>query len=559
MFWSKIWFFLTALVAGAAITVALILPRPAERQRLADERERVVTACDVLNILLESNARSRVDLAGTFARSEIDVAQVLAPASLESDVSADANKTARTLANQLVESTAGDKPEFVILIDGRGRAVGRVGIHEDRYGDTMAGYHLVDDALDGYMRDDLWLIDDKLYLVAGAPVIANRWAGAVVIGHEVDKELADRLVGQLGVDFVVYAGGQPVATTNPVEIHSEVQRAYAEEGGKETPVIQDCRQNTPFDVVTGSETYTALVARLPGEAGTQGAFFAVFVARPASLGLMGTLDAVNKEDIAFGSFPWILLGIGLIAALGLGIFLMIFEVDRPLRRLSKDSVLLAQGDAKRLDEERHRSHYGSIARSVNIFIDKSKREARSGTQPSVNPLPPVGPGGPSGGAGKPPPPSEFKFSDTSPGNPRKPSSGGPPRRAPTAPGERPALPGAPPARAPTNPPPGAPPPLRAMRTESGITAIDDIFAPGAAESGEIRLGDESHRGLYEEFLALKRQCGEPTANLTYEKFAGKLRASRDALIAKHNCRDVKFQVYIRDGAAALKAKPVGLP
>src|SRR5690606_42060654 len=98
-----------------------------------------------------------------------------------------------------------DKPDFSSLVAARGRVVARVGVHDDRYGDTLAGYFLVDDALDGYMRDDLWLLGGKLYLVAGAPVIGNRWAGAVIIGHEMDKELADRVVGQLGVHLVVYA------------------------------------------------------------------------------------------------------------------------------------------------------------------------------------------------------------------------------------------------------------------------------------------------------------------------------------------------------------------
>lgn len=549
MFWSKIWFFLTAVIAAAAVTIALMLPRPAQRQRLADERQRVITACDVINILLGTNARSRVDLAGTFARSEIDVAAVLAPATLSDGISGEANQTARTVAMQLLDSTTGDKPDFVILVDGRGRVVARVGVHDDRYGDTMAGYFLVDDALDGYMRDDLWTIDGKLYLVAAAPVLGNRWAGAVIIGHAMDQELARRLVGQLGVDLVVYAAGQPVATTNPVEIHGEAVRRYAELSSAETPVPEDCRNSESFDIVTGSETYTALVARMPGEAGEQGAFFAVFVARPATLGLGGTLDAVTQGDIGFGNFPWILLGLGLIAAVGIGVGLMILEVDRPVRRLSADAVKLAQGVAERLDDERHRGHYGSIARAVNIYVDKVKREARPAPAASPAALPPVTP------AFTPPPPSEFKFTDTKPrpgpgGAPGLP--GAPPVAAPPpAPGLAGGLPGAPPL------PAGAPPPPRVRdRSHSGITAIEDVLAPGAAESGEISLVDDSFRTLFEEFIALKRECGESTASLSYEKFASKMRASRDSLMAKHGCDEVKFQLYVRDGRAAVKAKPV---
>jgi hypothetical protein len=546
VFWSKIWFFLTAVIAAAAITIALMLPRPAERQRLADERQRVVTACDVINILLGTNARSRVDLAGTFARSEIDVSAVLAPATLAGDISAEANQTARTVATQLLDSTTGDKPDFVILVDARGRVVARVGIHDDRYGDVLAGYFLVDDTLDGYVRDDLWVLDDTLYLVAGAPVFGNRPAGAVIIGHAMDKELAERLVGQLGVHLVVYAGQKPVATTNPVEIHQEAVSAYAALSSAETPVQDDCRNSKAFDIVTRSETYTALVARLPGEAGQQGAFLSVFVERPATLGLGGTLAAVTRDDIGFGSFPWILLGLGLIGALAVGVGLMIIEVDRPLRRLSGEAVKLAQAVVERLDEERHRGHYGSIARSVNIYVDKVQREARALSQPGMDPLARVAPPVPVAPAYTPPPPSEFKFTDSRDS-----------RSRPASRGSAPALPGAPPPPPLGSMPPGnMPPSLRRDHSHSGITAIEDVLAPGATDSGEISLVDDSFRTLFEEFVALKRQCGESTASVTYGKFAGKMRASRDALMAKHGCDEVKFQVYVREGKAAVKAKPV---
>ena len=50
MFWSKIWLFLLAAAAALAITVALLLPRPAQRARVEDERQRLVVACDVVNI-----------------------------------------------------------------------------------------------------------------------------------------------------------------------------------------------------------------------------------------------------------------------------------------------------------------------------------------------------------------------------------------------------------------------------------------------------------------------------------------------------------------------------
>ena len=47
-----------------------------------------------------------------------------------------------------------------------------------------------------------------------------------------------------------------------------------------------------------------------------------------------------------------------------------------------------------------------------------------------------------------------------------------------------------------------------------------------------------------------------TLHLRLQNFAGKLRQNRDQLIAKYGCKSVKFQVYVKDGKAAVKATPV---
>ncbi|HXX29987.1 MAG TPA: MXAN_5187 family protein [Myxococcaceae bacterium] len=69
--------------------------------------------------------------------------------------------------------------------------------------------------------------------------------------------------------------------------------------------------------------------------------------------------------------------------------------------------------------------------------------------------------------------------------------------------------------------------------------------------------DEEHfQDVYREFVALRERCGESADGLTFERFAVKLRKNRDQLMAKYGCRTVRFQVYVKDGKAALKATPV---
>lgn len=69
-------------------------------------------------------------------------------------------------------------------------------------------------------------------------------------------------------------------------------------------------------------------------------------------------------------------------------------------------------------------------------------------------------------------------------------------------------------------------------------------------------GEAHFREIYEQFVALRAQCGEPPTSLTYEGFALKLRKNREQLMQKYNCAAVRFQVYVKEGKAALKATPI---
>jgi hypothetical protein len=67
---------------------------------------------------------------------------------------------------------------------------------------------------------------------------------------------------------------------------------------------------------------------------------------------------------------------------------------------------------------------------------------------------------------------------------------------------------------------------------------------------------EYFKALYEDFLATKRTCGESTDNITMERFVNRLARNKQALVDRYNCGTVRFQVYVKDGRAALKATPV---
>ncbi|MBF5042679.1 cell division protein FtsK [Aggregicoccus sp. 17bor-14] len=81
-------------------------------------------------------------------------------------------------------------------------------------------------------------------------------------------------------------------------------------------------------------------------------------------------------------------------------------------------------------------------------------------------------------------------------------------------------------------------------------------APAPAFGGP--LTDEQHfEEVFREFIATRERCGEPSdPGLTFDKFVAKLRKNREQLVQKYACRTVRFQVYVKEGKAALKATPV---
>jgi len=585
VFFSKIWFFLIALVAAVGLTIALVMPRPAARNHGNEEKQRLVVACTVIDILLGDDARNRVELASAFGRKTEVVAALDAAGGVALDETR--MKQVRSLATNIIEEEmkGARKPDFAVLIDKRGRVVARVALDENEFGDVAAGRPLVDDALAGYVRDDLWAHNGTLYLVTAAPVVKREtqaYAGAIVIGHQVTNALAQRLVKSLDVDVGFYLGKDEVAGSKTLAVEtSPLLDAVKRLSGGE--ISQDCLANKSFPIIAGKESYTALVARLPGEVSTRQAYYGVFIKRPAALGFVGTLEAVEQGDLAPSSFPWIFVGGGFLVMLGIGIALMFIESDRPLRRLAAESVKLGKGEAERLSEDAHPGKYGSIARSVNIAIDKLGREAKTakkdmdqllGPSPEgslgtidllATALPAVRPGGaPSAGS---PPPSEFKFhsASTQPG-----LAAPPPRPAPAPPSARPGTPppfAATPSSRPVAPPPpplGIPTPApsfaAATAPPSALGLDDDILGGAGSDPASAPDvgggGDDYFKQVFDQFIAMKKSCGEPVAGLTLAKFSEKLVKNRDDLMSKTGCRDVRFTVYVKDGKAALKATPV---
>ncbi len=114
----------------------------------------------------------------------------------------------------------------------------------------------------------------------------------------------------------------------------------------------------------------------------------------------------------------------------------------------------------------------------------------------------------------------------------------------------------------STPPPSAP--AVAPVPWGNESAPQAIPLPGAAyqqylgNTGNNTFSEEDYhfQEVFREFVLTRERCNEPSDGLTYDKFVQKLRKNKDQLVQKYACRTVKFQVYVKEGKAALKATPV---
>ncbi|MBN2358150.1 MAG: hypothetical protein JXR83_01770 [Deltaproteobacteria bacterium] len=89
-----------------------------------------------------------------------------------------------------------------------------------------------------------------------------------------------------------------------------------------------------------------------------------------------------------------------------------------------------------------------------------------------------------------------------------------------------------------------------------VASVSPDVIQAAMAGADIDPDGAHFHEIYDQFLATRRECGEQTADLTYERFVVKLKRNREQLVSKYGCRTVRFQVYVKAGKAALKAVPV---
>jgi hypothetical protein len=614
MILSRAWYVLLGLAVAVALYVVYIAAGEYDRQATHALKEGLASDSQTVEWELKIDARRRLDalLAGSLD-STLQQALVAALATKEGKIPEKSKADARRALVTVHEAIPADwRPDALIAVDRDGRVVAQLGYDAVAGNDDfeLGGYPAVNDALHGWLRDDVWVLGSKLYVVVARPVeydAAQRPAGAIVGLKEVNNKLADDLARRTRTNVAFYAGAHRLAG------------AVGTEGfdGEKLDAVGNDLKNVDDKTYRDGRTEArmisadlgAIYARLPGDAWALGGGFAVARAKTTLAGPMGFLSDADDKDKANVPLP-LLGGVAALAAL-IGLVLTFLEHSLPLRELVTQGERLKAGAVDGLQVARFRGAYRLAAQNINEGIERAIEKAggvtrkpadlesilgpspaqpamsafsfRTADEHSLPTAPPPGSSGASPVPQAPPVPlapavpaltspnfakPPLPVTPTAPGSsPMRPQPGPLPGRAPAAPsGPRLAPPTHPVPTAAASTPNAArvaPPPLPGPTPhqpsspgEDDATMIATVPAELMAQASGGAL-DETPEWLtvYREFMRIKKQCGEPTEGLTFEKFSQTLKKNRDVLVRKHGCKTVKFTVYVKEGRASLKATP----
>jgi hypothetical protein len=603
---SRFWFGLLGLALSGALFVLYLAISMHDRLGVRMVSEGLSADSRVVSWYLKNSAREGAAQLIRFAANE-SVARTLSAASRASDP-AQIDPTARrqlkaTLAKIAAEMPKAEAFDAVFAVSQSGEVVAHIGFEQaTNIPDfELGGYPVVADALHGYVRDDT-LVFDRLYRVVARPVefeLGQLPAGAIVGARLVDDAFAAELSERTGAAIAFYSNGRRQATGVP----SGFDRTGLDQVVSDLPSLDqdaDYKDKGRTDVHELPDGLAVVYARLPGEAWQLGAGYAVARQAPGVDGLFGVLkqaDGKDKEAVNH----LLLVAVALLAA-GVGLLLSYWEYTNPLKAFRRQVKALSAGGAAQLAVDKLRGPFRQLALDLNLALDRVSRARGDEAPISVgfdqmfgDAAPPssmsafglpgsVPPASGAGGFGQPTAPmSSQAFAPVSPAAPPRraspvhaaaQSSFGSTGAQPTFgstfgnAAAQPAYEEAPdlgyagfPNGAAAEPivvPPVLP------NSDFGYASAADLggsaaFAPpgeGAPQLNGTAEVEPEWTQVYHDFVRIKQDCGEAVEGFTFERFTSTLRKNRETLMRQHGVQHVQFSAYVKQGRAALKAKPV---
>ncbi len=555
MILSRVWYVVLGLAVAVTMYVMYVAVGQYSRQGTRALKEGLASDSQTVEWAMKIDARRRLDalLVGS-VDATLQGALVGANGVKAGKIPGPPRDAARKALGSINDAIPADyRADALFAVDRDGQVIAELGYDQVAGNDEfeLGGYPAVNDALHGWLRDDVWLLGSKMYVVVARPVeydVTQRPAGAIVGLKEINERFVTDLAKRTRTALAFYVNGAKVAGGVGVDGFDaeKLDQVSADLSKIDDKAYGDGGRT---DVRMMSDDLGSMFARLPGDVWTQGGGFLVARAKAPLAGPMGFL--ANADDNDKKNVPWLLLVAVVFLASVLGVAMTVLEHTLPLRELVMQAERLKAGVMDGLQVARFRGSYRLAAQNLNMgmerAIEKSGGVTRKpadlesiigpvpaqpamsafsfpmsdgGSSPNMAPVVPPPPaqwapgfGGPPGPPRpQPPPPVGFgavpspgaAFAAPSPApSPRQPPAVARPAPPPPAPAPAPA-PVAPPPRAPRSYAAGSSSSVRCASAAERVHAGQ--HAPCAAATGPTAPAGAGWRGRRRSHHGRQRPC-----------------------------------------------------
>lgn len=597
MLLTRIWMLLLAGAATFAVASILVAGNIVDRERDDSLNQVLVRDRSITDAALRHEARLRLDDIAGFAAHD-EVKQTLRAASQrDPDNLKPLNTKLVTLLEELNTRLGEMDADLLFALDQRGVIVAQLGANRAQFGSSLETFPLVQAALSGRLRDDVWVYSGAVYRMAARPVILNgSYVGAIVHGKQIDAEFAQKLSKVLGgASLTFFLGQQVMASYVPVNVSDAPTQEQMLEVLPAALSDANLRKGNSSALMAIGNTGRGVFTWMTGPPKSLQVSYAIARPRQPLGEAFSLLSHASIKDTGTLPFGWI-AGLFIVLA-ALGMVFVWFERDRAMRRFEHAAVRFANKQLPRLSPAEFSGAIRRIIEAINQGMDHAIEKKRGPRRKdNLDELLGSTTETTTGGG-------FFDFpkeQETTPRVPAKIDMGfAVPKVNVSTPGNRPKPPPPPPpatrgavkATGIIGPAPArrkrisdAPTETRSVQEVAQITAalskpmineeefavISEVSAHFGSErssaapqavikgpSGASGAPSASnYEDLYREFMEIKRKCGEPTAGYSYEKFLVAVQKNREQIVKRHNAKDVRFSVYEKNGKAALKAKPI---
>ncbi|MFI5308811.1 MAG: MXAN_5187 family protein [Polyangiales bacterium] len=582
MLLSRFWYVFLAVAATAMAVLALLgqaVINGKSDEALADslQHDRAMA-----NAMLRLEARSRLDRIA-FITVDNKLGGLLRQAQGVSDdkklreISAAVKDTLRAHVGRIVEAAGsgaegGDdqkdkelEPDIAFALDGDGRIIAQLGpLEANPPGASLQTFPLVKRALQGYVRDDVWIYDRRVYRMAARPVMSGtEYAGAIVHGYRLDKGLPQKLAAYLGGATVAFFhGGDILGSQVPNDVASAPQPTEIAAVAAKLATDPKFLSGERNELMPLQEGGRAVLVPITGSAASAGVGYAIARPRKLLTSPEQLFALASQDDVK--ALPLPQLGGAAVLLAAIGLLFLYLERDRHMKQMLRKTDQIAAGERDRLIVTEWRGAYRKLADRINHAIDKEVEKAaerapttrkKANLDEILGPTPEASSAPFFGFASDPDAEPEAAAAASAP----KATAAVPKAAVPASAAKAPTPSPLPAAAAP--PLPVAAPPAAARPQAANVAPPPPVPRPAAAAATSPDNGagfdeDAHFREVFEQYLATRKQCGEPIDNLTFEKFGVTLRKTRDQIVEKQGVKFVRFSVQVKEGKAALKAQPI---